>query len=131
MKYCGRALGMDVEIDLEPGIYVFDAVSGEGKSYLCKCLKTLRELGEPVDGYTYSDTVRNPSLSAYLSEERLGEVKCLMFDRYDLYRDKFHKEIEELKSRCVVLVNCNYLFPFEDFEICCINFQKGSLKVFK
>lgn len=131
MKYCNRILGMDIEIDLEPGIYVLDFFSGTGKSYLCKCLKALRVAGEPLDGYTYTDMIHNPSLGlvGYLNEGELGEVKVLMIDRYDLYRDKFEAEIEALSHRCVVLIDCKYKAPFEEYEVCKLSLQRRLIRV--
>lgn len=42
---------VSIDIDLKPGVYVYQFMAATGKSYLCRMLKRLSEKGIPVDGY--------------------------------------------------------------------------------
>lgn len=115
-----------INIDLNPGVYVFDAKSGIGKTYLTKCLKKANTYGHPVDGYTYDDLLRGITLQDYIGSR---ELSCIILDRFDLYKTKFIDFIEQLCNKCIILIDCkgdNNL----DFDDCCINMSEHSIEVY-
>lgn len=94
---------VEVNINLDNGIYVFDEKSATGKTRLCKVLKELRKLGEPVIGYTYGDDNLGISLIDITNKVN---PKVLMLDRYDMYNGTFNNELAEWSKNAVILIDC-------------------------
>jgi hypothetical protein len=118
-------------IDLEPGVYVFNKMSGTGKTYLAKELNILREKGEPVTSFTYADSLRR-NLSDALNDMdfKQSEFKVVMLDRYDMYKGKYEDTIKNLATHCVVLIDCKHDTGIDiDEDMCFIEFSKTGIKV--
>lgn len=120
-----RAANTDVKMDLPFGVYLLDRDSATGKTYLNKCLKEAWLSGNSVDGYTYNDMLRGTMLSDYIKNRKLN---CLMLDRYDMYIDKFHDTIEDLRKTCIVLIDCKGELNIE-YDFCSIIFSDHSIEV--
>lgn len=101
--YKNNRYDIEINIDLENGVYVFDEKSATGKTRLCKELKELRKLGEPVIGYTYGDDKLGISLVDITSKIK---PKVLMLDRYDMYNGTFNKNLDEWAKDTIVLIDC-------------------------
>lgn len=94
---------VEINIKLENGIYVLDEKSATGKTRLCKVLKELRKLGEPVVGYTYGDEKLGISLVDIASRVK---PKVLMLDRYDMYNGTFNERFTEWSKDAIILIDC-------------------------
>ena len=94
---------VEININLENGIYVFDEKSATGKTRLCKALKELRKLGEPVVGYTYGDDKLGISLIDIISKVN---PRVIMLDRYDMYNGTFNKKFAEWSKNAIILIDC-------------------------
>lgn len=117
-----------IKIDLTPGIWVFDSEQSTGKTYLCKQLKELETLGEPVGGFTYEDIRLGQSLVEFLKNPKYDVV---MLDRYDMYPNTAHKEIREASESKVVLIDCKQGFTGSaNDNICYINLTSDCIEVF-
>ncbi len=94
---------VNIRIELENGLYIFNNQASIGKTRLCKTLKELRRLNEPVIGYTYGDD----KLGIILTELIL-DVKpiVIMLDRYDMYNGEFNDKILEWAKYSIVLIDC-------------------------
>ena len=101
--YKNNRYDVEINIDLENGIYVFDEKSATGKTSLCKELKELRKLGEPVIGYTYGDDKLGINLVDITSKIK---PKVLMLDRYDMYNGTFNNKFTEWAKDTIVLIDC-------------------------
>lgn len=117
--------GIHININLEPGVYVFGDLSSTGKTYLCKLLKKLRTFGYPVDGYTYDDYLRKISLKQLVGEID-GKIQYLLIDRYDMYKNEFLDYIEELSKYCVVMIDCKEYVPLP-FEYATVMLKRANL----
>lgn len=125
MKIKFRSINTDVSIDLPFGVYLMDRDASTGKTYLNKCLKEAWLSGESVDGYTYNDLLRGITLADYIKSRKLN---CLMLDRYDMYKDKFHDIIENLRYTCIVLIDCKGELNI-DYDFCSMILSNHSIKV--
>lgn len=117
--------GIHINIDLKPGIYVFDDFSSTGKTLLCNLLRKLRIFGYPVDGYTYGDYIRKISLKQFVGELD-GKIEYLVIDRYVMYKEEFHDYIKELGKYCVVLIDCKEYVPLP-FEYATVMLKRANL----
>ncbi len=116
-----------VKINLENGIYTFDAESATGKTRLCKHLKKLKAYGELVDSFTYDDLLRGDTLDKVLRAEN----KVIMLDRYDLYKSEGHELINRCAEHSIILIDCKSPFlGSPESEDCCITMTENWLEVF-
>ncbi len=72
-----------IEIDLKPGIYLFERESATGKTYLYRKLRSLIELGENVFAVTYNYWIN--SKESYIKSLKNQLYDVVMFDRFNLY----------------------------------------------
>lgn len=117
--------GLNITIDLKPGIYVMGDISSTGKSYLCKSLKKLRTYGYKVDGYTYSDYLRKVSLRELVGDLD-KKIEYLVIDRYDMYKNEFSDYIQELSKYCVVLIDSKEYIDMP-FELASLEIKRPNL----
>lgn len=96
--YNGEQYYPHIEIDLEPGIYVFSKMSATGKTRLYKALVDVKRYRDTV-AYTYEDTFDNRDIS-----HLVGNAKVIMFDRYDMYRNKFTDIICKYCDSAIILI---------------------------
>lgn len=120
-----------ITIALSNGIYVFDSESAAGKSYLADRLHLLRGIGEPVDSFSFPDAAKfgNPEAALSGADFSLGELKVVLFDRYDRYAGRFTDRINGLKQRCTVLIACRGLSGLDVAGRCSIRFTRTRIEV--
>jgi len=123
--YKNNKYNEEINIELENGIYVFDEKSATGKTRLCKDLKELRKLGEPVVGYTYGDDKLGIDLAAVV---RKISPKVLMLDRYDMYNGSFNDKIVEWSINTIVLIDCKGDLKLEAYVDWC-TIEMGPRKI--
>lgn len=116
---------VEININLENGIYVFDEKSATGKTRLCKALKELRKLGEPVIGYTYGDDKLGISLVDIISKVN---PKVIMLDRYDMYNGTFNERFAEWSKNAVILIDCKGDLETEVYTDWC-TIEMGSREI--
>ena len=121
--------GKSVELDLKPGIYVFDCVTASGKTFLCSMLKTFKTLGQPVGGYSYNDVLEGRSLQSYING---SPIKYLVIDRYDMYLGKCDEDINKLvESGCVIVIDCKFKNDLNlDYDIAILELTAGKVRVY-
>lgn len=112
-----------VYVDLEPGIYVFPAMSAEGKTYLSSTLHELRKR-ERVDSHTYVDDFR-PGEFFDRSKRDL-----VMLDRYDLYVGQCESEMKAFSESGIVLVDCKSNLNNVGFLPCSIDLSETGVVVY-
>ena len=103
-----------VHILLEPGIYGFEPISGEGKTYLAKLLNMYRSSGERCASYTYGS---HEDLIGVLDSSKYDVV---LLDRYDMYYGEALEEIKSFAEKGVVLIDCKRRFSFYPCKPCSI-----------
>ena len=87
----------NINILLDNGIYVFDAESAIGKTWLCKQLKKLKAYGETVDAVTYNDLLAGMRLENVVKPQN----KVVRLDRYDMYREDGYELINECAATSI------------------------------
>lgn len=125
--YKNNKYDVKINIDLENGIYIFNEKSATGKTRLCKELKELRKLGEPVIGYTYGDDKLGINL---LSITNKVKPKVLMLDRYDMYNGDFDNNIIAWSKDAIILIDCKAgLKTAIDTDWCTIEMNSQEIEV--
>lgn len=123
--------GLDVTVDirLTNNAYQFDCKSATGKTRLYNVVKTYQYAGYNVAVYSYSDLVCGVDFNNILNKNNL---ELLVVDRYDMFSDMYHKELEELSKRCIVLIDSKRLLPFGDYYLACsIKMTPTTIEVFE
>ena len=115
-----------INIDAENGVYVFTCESASGKTYLCKELKKLREAGEPVVSFTFSDYINGLNLKEQVEKIK---PKVIMLDRYDMYDKIFNNDIIEWGKNSIVLVDHKSPHFLNSVYTCCISFDPYEIEV--
>lgn len=116
---------VDIEVDLEDGLYVFTRRSATGKSYLASMLRRYHSFGEPVNSYTYEDHLNKLELQAATGDA----CKVLVVDRYDMYYGAFLQELLELSSHCIVLVDVKSPSTLCKNNLCSVLLKEGGILV--
>lgn len=101
--YKNNVYSTEVNIHLESGVFVFDEKSATGKTRLCKELKELRKLGEPVIGYSFGDENLGINLVDLCNKVN---PKVLLLDRYDMYNGMFNDAIMKWANDTIILIDC-------------------------
>lgn len=107
---------IDIIINLDPGIYIIDSISGIGKTYLCNLLKGYYEAGYPVRGYSYSDYLSGLGIEAVLIPNKYNVV---LIDRYDMYFGVGIKLMEECSKNTIILIDYKGKRLISDIEDWC------------
>ena len=117
-----------IRINLENGIWVFDAQSATGKTRLSKLLKDLDALGEPVGSITYYDILRGDlTVESFLSREK---YRVVLLDRYDMYSNLGHEAICACARRAIVLIACKQGYTgSRDDGVCFIETTADSINI--
>ena len=115
-----------INIDTENGVYVFTCESASGKTYLCKELKKLREAGEPVVSFTFSDYINGLNLKEQVEKIK---PKVIMLDRYDMYDKAFNNDIIEWGNNSIVLIDHKSPYFLNSADTCCISFDSYEIEV--
>lgn len=108
--YINTTFDTDIIIKLNPGIYQLDLDSGTGKTYLYTKLKQFSMYGLEATAYSTEEYKLYSSLIGSIPS---GKDKIILFDRYDIFIDKFNIDFEELfeKTNSIILVDfkCGFL----------------------
>lgn len=120
---------IEVNIALEPGIYIFEQNSGTGKSYLCKLLHDLNKIGENVLSVTLDEWEENKS--NIINKITSNAYDVIMFDRFGLYADSAVDTVKGIDStKCVVLIETKYKTGgLSGFYECSIKFDTERVLV--
>lgn len=118
-----------IKICLPSGVFCVDSQSGAGKSYLCDLIGDYRQLFmNKARAYNYDDSLYD-SESKLLSDLRNSGVEFIVFDRYDLYQEKYNNlivELSETKTILLDLKNRHVDMPYK-IERAYISFTKEGI----
>lgn len=126
--YCNDKYSLKIDIKLNNGVYVFPNESSSGKSWLCKRLKRMHELGEPVNAYTFSDRFHSQELEEILIPQK---YKVILLDRFDIYKNECHNLIKKCSNDSIILIDCKDNFNVDvDFKISRISINPECIEVY-
>lgn len=123
--------GLDVTVDvrLDNDVYQFDCESATGKTRLYNVIKTYQRAGYNVAAYSYTDLQDGLSFEDVINRV---QPSLFMIDRYDMFSNMYHKEIEELSKRCIVLIDSKKILQFGDYYLACsIEMTPTTIEVFE
>lgn len=131
IKYNGYINHLYVDIDLYPGLFIFDPESGAGKTLLCNKLIEGRSIFPNIAVYSYTHEVRygrDFNMNDFLNAD------IVIIDRYDMLFPKYIKQIEELsKTKAVVLdyKGSDYIWPFDNImRVASLTMSKREIEVY-
>lgn len=106
------------------GVYLFDDVSGTGKTRLTGLLKTYRSYGENVLAYSYED---------YMSNSHIDNISngLVVIDRYDMIAPNLVSYIRKLAKNNIVLIDykgSDIKFTSDD-KFCTVELHKNSIDI--
>lgn len=119
----------NIIIDKDPGIYIFAAESGIGKTYMYKLFNNIISFGENVFAYSYVDECKYRNLETMLKNKKYDVI---LIDRYDLYyNEEYNKLFEEASKDSIVLVDLkdNDKFISKKEQVCLMDFTEDTIKV--
>lgn len=94
--------GVQLDLNLENGVYVFDSEASTGKTYLLSLIQNSVSTPEYM-GITYRDVIKLEVDLPRLVEK--NNPVLLVIDRYDMYAGKYDTYIKEWAKRMIVLVD--------------------------
>lgn len=119
---------VEIIINLENGIYVFDNESATGKTRLCKLFKEYQAYGEAIASYTYNDKLLGYPISKVLIPNK---YKVILLDRYDLYEGDGKEFINKCANNTIILIDCKDKFTVTNEEDwCSIKMQHNKIEVY-
>jgi hypothetical protein len=118
------AMNRKVNIRLTSGVYDFESSSARGKTLLVKMIKSLGD--KDMVALTYNDILLGIDIDGIISRK----PRLLVFDRFDMYDDKF-EVLEKLKGTdIIVLVDYKTQRHFCNFDdTCWVTLTENSLEV--
>jgi hypothetical protein len=118
------AMNRKVNIRLTSGVYDFESSSARGKTLLVKMIKSLGD--KDMVALTYNDILLGIDVDGIISRK----PRLLVFDRFDMYDDKF-QVLEKLKGTdIIVLVDYKTQRHFCNFDdTCWVTLTENSLEV--
>jgi hypothetical protein len=118
------AMNRKVNIRLTSGVYDFESSSARGKTLLVKMIKSLGD--KDMVALTYNDILLGIDIDGIISRK----PRLLVFDRFDMYDDKF-QVLEKLKGTdIIVLVDYKTQRHFCNFDdTCWVTLTENSLEV--
>lgn len=118
------AMNRKVKIDLEPGVYDFEASSARGKTLLVKMIKSLGDSKKIA--LTYNDILYGIDLNKIIE----SKPDILIFDRFDMYDEKADILMQLKDTGIIVLVDYKTQREFCDFDdTCWVTLTENSLEV--
>lgn len=118
---------VEIIIDLENGIYLFDNESATGKTRLCKLLREYQVYGEKVASYTFNDKLLGIPIHEILVPDK---YKVIMLDRYDLYEGYGKELINVCAENTIILIDCKDKFTVTNEEdLCSIKLEPSKIEV--
>lgn len=125
--YQNNRYQVEINVKLETGVYEFNDESATGKTRLCKVLREMQLIGEPVIGYTYDDYQLQVDLTQLVKKIH---PQVILLDRYDMYNGAYDREIVEWSQYTIVLVDCKgRLLISKPSRICYIEMTKDNIEV--
>ena len=118
---------IEVEVRLDNGVYIPVSESAIGKTYLYKIFKQYGET--KALGFTYSDVQVGVDVEKVI---KMNKPEIILFDRYDLYVDKYHEVINEVKEFTIIILDCK-IKEIQGVEItdwCYFNLEEHRIEVF-
>jgi hypothetical protein len=117
---------LEIDIKLDNGIYIMGYNSGEGKTYLAKCISSITSRKDFIclsyNNFSYVSSLYE------LAENRRASL--IILDRYDMYNGTFADDILRLKDKAIILIDSKQVTEFEDqSEICKIRLGKNNIEV--
>jgi hypothetical protein len=118
------AMNRKVNIRLTSGVYDFESSSARGKTLLVKMIKSLGD--KDMVALTYNDILLGIDIEGIISRK----PRLIVFDRFDMYDDKF-EVLEKLKGTdIIVLVDYKTQRHFCNFDdTCWVTLTENSLEV--
>lgn len=118
------AMNRKVKIDLEPGVYDFEASSASGKTLLLRMIKSLGDSKKIA--LTYNDILLGIDLNKIID----SKPDILIFDRFDMYDEKANILVQLKDTGIIVLVDYKTQREFCDFDdTCWVTLTDNSLEV--
>jgi len=115
-----------ITINLTNGLYVFGNKSATGKTRLYKELVKLKAYGNNVAAYTFNDKLLGHPIEDVLN----SGAEVILLDRYDMYSGDGVEIIDQIKDKCVLLIDCKKIpDKLPDFEGCTIKMTRDSIEV--
>lgn len=115
---------MQIDIELTPGIYLFDNQSALGKTWLFNEMRKHECERNDIFTFTYNDLLLHHEFKI------CDSVKICILDRYDMYEGLFVDEIVNAASNCIILIDSKDLFSFTDNDkFCYITLTDGRIEV--
>lgn len=122
-------LGLQVSINLLPGIYLMGNTSAVGKSRLGLLLEKAFLNGSSTYYYTYSDFVKGIKLKDILSKQKYDVV---LIDRLDLYIQQYDvfTEIVNFTEHTIFLLDLkNIIEDVRGLKYCTVCMGEKDIKV--
>ncbi|MBQ2882548.1 MAG: hypothetical protein IJE43_02075 [Alphaproteobacteria bacterium] len=122
-------LGLQVSINLLPGIYLMGNTSAVGKSRLGLLLEKAFLNGSSTYYYTYSDFVKGVKLKDILSKQKYDVV---LIDRLDLYIQQYDvfTEIVNFTEHTIFLLDLkNIIEDVRGLKYCTVCMGEKDIKV--
>ena len=118
--------GKEINIRLKPGIYLCEAESATGKTYLYKMLLGLHSHPEVIC-ITY-DTVELIADFETLLISR--KAKLVILDRYDMYAGRFDDTIEKYRDDIIFIIDYKQGCSLNRYaKSCYVELSKDKLEV--
>lgn len=123
---------IEISIQLDNGIYIFDTESGTGKTRLYRFLRDIMVNKEDVYAVSYDDVVRGEDI---IQRIKVINPRLIMIDRYDMYiSDSLTGFLNFISSNAIILIDykgdkdITHKSSIHD-EVCFINLQLGKIEV--
>lgn len=118
------AMNRTVNIDLEPGLYDFNPMSATGKTFLVKMIKSIND--SRIIAITYNDILLGVDPEKIIN----AGPELLVFDRFDLYDEKYKILSALKKANCITIVDYKTQRKFCDFDdTCFVTLSERELEV--
>lgn len=132
MEY--NLLGVTLTINLEPGLYIFESISGSGKTYLGELIKMFKQVdksaGSKLEYITYNESGDYSVVKTLVG----SKDKVIIFDRYTLYQsEELAKYIMELARNNVVILDLKVASKYRIGKVrfCYIKQTVNSCEVYR
>lgn len=106
--------GKTINVNLEDGVYLIDGKGADGKTFMCKILKSAQDVGYRVCVLTYESMYRTKHYIEFI--RACSGYDLIFLDRFDLYQNI--SIIEEAKKNAkVVLIDWKSALYRGDFSL--------------
>lgn len=131
--YDGKQYYPKLNIELEPGVYLFSLDSGTGKTYTRRVLNDVARYRDTL-AYSYEDYICGRTLEEELKRVG-GNPKVLLLDRYDIYVNEYHSivnVVNALSESTIILVDLKNpdRLPFNYDDLAFIDLTEGEIDIY-